>query len=87
MLFLGLCPTPSALTLNPSPSPRDPQLGVPERGTLKGFLPFSQSWEKGPGDEGKPTGCQSDELLPLRLFGEAQFMNFLLPSAFSPLPS
>jgi len=34
-----------ALTLNPSP--------ISGRGTLKFWLPFSQIWEKGLGDEGK----------------------------------
>jgi len=34
-----------ALTLNPSP--------IYGRGSLKFWLPFSQIWEKGLGDEGK----------------------------------
>jgi hypothetical protein len=37
-----------------------PQLGVLGRGILKGFLPFAQNWEKGLGDEGKPTHYRSD---------------------------
>jgi hypothetical protein len=47
-----LRPLAQVLALNPSPSPRDPQLGVPGRGTLDVLLPFAQSWEKGLGDEG-----------------------------------
>jgi hypothetical protein len=73
--FFPMYLTSSALTLNSSPSPRDPQLGVAGRGTLKGFLPFSQFWEKGLGDEGKPTDYQRDRSSPFHVWGDAQLMN------------